>query len=86
MLKRLGVEAVEVRLPKHLDGLDGFNYPGGESTTIGKLAVAYDLMEPLRQFGTKPCHLGNVCGGDLSFKGCEFRPAPARLDGYQSTA
>ena len=37
MLKRLGVETVEVRLPKHLDGLDGLIIPGGESTTIGKL-------------------------------------------------
>ena len=51
MLKKIGVEAVEVRLPKHLDGLDGLIIPGGESTTIGKLAVAYGLMEPLKQFG-----------------------------------
>ena len=41
MLRRIGVEASEVRLPEHLDGLDGLIIPGGESTTIGKLAVAY---------------------------------------------
>ncbi len=51
MLKRLGVEAVEVRLPAELDSLDGLIMPGGESTTIGKLAVAFGLMEPLRTFG-----------------------------------
>ena len=48
MLKRLNVEASEVRLPDHLNGLDGLIIPGGESTTIGKLAVAYNLMEPLQ--------------------------------------
>ena len=38
MLARLGVTAVDVRLPEHLDGLDGLIIPGGESTSIGKLA------------------------------------------------
>jgi pyridoxal 5'-phosphate synthase pdxT subunit len=46
-----GVETVEVRLPGHLAGLDGLIIPGGESTTIGKLAVHYNLLEPLRRFG-----------------------------------
>ena len=40
ILKRLGGEAVEVRLPEDLEGLDGLILPGGESTTIGKLAAA----------------------------------------------
>jgi 5'-phosphate synthase pdxT subunit len=42
-LRRLGAETVEVRLPEHLDGLDGNVLPGGESTTIGKLLVEYGL-------------------------------------------
>ena len=50
MLKQTGVEAVEVRLPEHLDDLDALIIPGGESTTIGKLAVDYGLIEPLREF------------------------------------
>jgi pyridoxal 5'-phosphate synthase pdxT subunit len=62
MLKRLGVEAVEVRLPKHLDGLDGLIIPGGESTTIGKLAVTYNLMEPLKQFGRDHAIWGTCAG------------------------
>jgi pyridoxal 5'-phosphate synthase pdxT subunit len=49
MLRRLGAEAVEVRLPAHLDGLDGIILPGGESTTIGKLLVEYGLLDPLRR-------------------------------------
>ncbi len=62
MLKRIGVEAVEVRLPKHLEGLNGLIIPGGESTTIGKLAVAYNLIEPLREFGKSHAIWGTCAG------------------------
>jgi len=62
MLKKLGVETAEVRLPKHLKGLDGLIMPGGESTTIGKLAVAYNLMEPLRTFGQRHAIWGTCAG------------------------
>ena len=55
MLRRLGFEAVEVRLPHQLDRLDGLIIPGGESTTIGKLASEYGLIAPLRRFAqTRP--------------------------------
>jgi 5'-phosphate synthase pdxT subunit len=50
MLDQLGAEPIEVRLPQHLDGLDGLIIPGGESTTIGKLANDFHLMGPLQQF------------------------------------
>src|SRR5512143_3429119 len=63
MLKRLGVEAVEVRLPKDLEGCDGVIIPGGESTTIGKLAVHYQLMEPLRQMAQAGKALWGTCAG-----------------------
>lgn len=62
MLKRLKVEAAEVRLPEHLKGLDGLIMPGGESTTIGKLSVAYDLIEPLRTFGQRHAIWGTCAG------------------------
>jgi len=45
MLAGLGVEPVEVRLPKHIEGVGGLIVPGGESTTIGKLAREYGLDE-----------------------------------------
>jgi len=48
VLETLGVEVAQVRLPQHLAGLDGLIIPGGESTTIGRLAVDFDLMQPLR--------------------------------------
>ena len=63
MLRRLGVEAVEVRLPRDLDGVDGVIIPGGESTTIGKLAVQYNLIEPLRELAKSGKPLWGTCAG-----------------------
>jgi 5'-phosphate synthase pdxT subunit len=62
MLKRLNVEASEVRLPEHLASLDGLIIPGGESTTIGKLAVDFNLLEPLKQFGQRHAIWGTCAG------------------------
>jgi 5'-phosphate synthase pdxT subunit len=62
MLRRLGVETAEVRLPPHLDGLDGLILPGGESTTIGKLSLDFGLIEPLRQFGRSQAIWGTCAG------------------------
>ena len=64
MLQHLGAQASEVRLPAHLDGLDGLIIPGGESTTIGKLAVDYYLLEPLREFG-KTHPMWGTCAGAI---------------------
>jgi len=68
MLKRLGIEATEVRLPNHLDGLDGLILPGGESTTIGKLCVDFGLLEPLREFGKTHAMWGTCAGAILLSK------------------
>jgi 5'-phosphate synthase pdxT subunit len=51
VLRRLGAEPVEVRLPGELDGLDGLIIPGGESTAITRLMRLYGLDEALRGFG-----------------------------------
>jgi len=50
MLERLDADVVEVRLPEQLDGLDGLVVPGGESTTIMRLARRYGLDEAIRAF------------------------------------
>jgi 5'-phosphate synthase pdxT subunit len=47
-LTAAGAQAVPVRRPAELKGLDGLVLPGGESTTMSKLAVAFELLEPLR--------------------------------------
>jgi pyridoxal 5'-phosphate synthase pdxT subunit len=62
MLKRLKVETTEVRLPEHLKSLDGLIIPGGESTTIGKLVIDFNLMEPLRAFGQRHAIWGTCAG------------------------
>jgi 5'-phosphate synthase pdxT subunit len=51
MLWRLGADAVEVRKPEQLDGLDGLVVPGGESTTFMRLMRLYGLDEAIRAFG-----------------------------------
>ncbi len=48
-LRAVGVRGLPVRRPGELDMVDGLIIPGGESTTIWKLAVAFDLAEPLRK-------------------------------------
>jgi pyridoxal 5'-phosphate synthase pdxT subunit len=50
MLRRLGAEPVEIRLPEQLGGLDGLVIPGGESTAIGRLMRLYGVDEALRRF------------------------------------
>ena len=62
VLRHIGVETAEVRLPEHLADLNGLIIPGGESTTIGELAVAYNLMEPLRRFGAQHAIWGTCAG------------------------
>ncbi|MDO7866937.1 pyridoxal 5'-phosphate synthase glutaminase subunit PdxT [Nocardioides jiangxiensis] len=49
MLEQCGVQTIGVRRPAELAQVDGIVIPGGESTTIGKLARIFDLFEPLRQ-------------------------------------
>jgi pyridoxal 5'-phosphate synthase pdxT subunit len=64
MLRGLGHEPVEVRLPRDLEGIEGLIIPGGESTTIGKLAVEWGLMEPLRALAQhKP--VWGTCAGAI---------------------
>jgi len=48
-LRGAGARPVPVRRPAELDAVDGLVIPGGESTTMWKLAVIFDLMEPLRK-------------------------------------
>jgi 5'-phosphate synthase pdxT subunit len=60
MLRRLGAEAVEVRLPEQLRGLDGLVIPGGESTAMLRLMRLYGLDEAIRAF---PAPIFGTCAG-----------------------
>ena len=62
ILKRLGAETRQVRLPSDLDGLDGLIIPGGESTTITRLLAAYGLIQPVRDFSKEHAVWGTCAG------------------------
>jgi 5'-phosphate synthase pdxT subunit len=63
MLRALEVDAVEVRLPQELNNLDGLIIPGGESTTVGKLAVTYGLVEPIKAMAGAGKAIWGTCAG-----------------------
>ncbi|MGB3904829.1 MAG: pyridoxal 5'-phosphate synthase glutaminase subunit PdxT, partial [Anaerolineae bacterium] len=63
VLRSLDVEAVEVRLPRDFEGLDGLIIPGGESTTAGKLAVTYGLIEPIKKLADAGKAVWGTCAG-----------------------
>lgn len=68
ILEKIGIEACQVRLPDHLEALDGLIIPGGESTTIGKLAHDFNLIEPLKKFGQGKAVWGTCAGAILLSK------------------
>ena len=68
ILEHLGVAASQVRLPDQLKMLDGLIIPGGESTTIGKLAEDFQLIEPIREFSEKHAIWGTCAGAILLSK------------------
>ncbi|MGH2506153.1 MAG: pyridoxal 5'-phosphate synthase glutaminase subunit PdxT [Ktedonobacteraceae bacterium] len=59
----LDVEGVIVKLPHHLNNVDGIILPGGESTTIGKLMELYGLKEPLQQLISQGMPTWGTCAG-----------------------
>jgi 5'-phosphate synthase pdxT subunit len=75
MLHRLGANAVEVRLPGELEGLDGLIIPGGESSVIGKLAADYDLLQHIRQLSATAAVWG-TCAGMILLANNVGRPQP----------
>ena len=63
VLKKLEVEAIPVRLPRQLAGLDGLIIPGGESTTISKLMKEDDLVSGIRQLAEEGKPIFGTCAG-----------------------
>jgi 5'-phosphate synthase pdxT subunit len=63
MFSILGAEAIPVRLPSELNGLDALIIPGGESTSISKLLYDYELMTPIRKLIQKGFPLLGTCAG-----------------------
>jgi len=62
ILEGLSVQTKQVRKANELSDLDGIIIPGGESTTIGKLAADFGLLEPLREFASEKAVWGTCAG------------------------
>ncbi|WP_319402523.1 pyridoxal 5'-phosphate synthase glutaminase subunit PdxT [uncultured Anaeromusa sp.] len=63
MLERCGAKVCEVRKAAELEGLDGLVLPGGESTTIGKLMVAFGLLEKIQERYAEGMAIYGTCAG-----------------------
>jgi 5'-phosphate synthase pdxT subunit len=75
ILENLSVQTSQVRKAEELEGLDGLIIPGGESTTIGKLATDFGLMEPLREFARNNAVWG-TCAGSIFLSSDARRKQP----------
>jgi pyridoxal 5'-phosphate synthase pdxT subunit len=69
VIEKLGAEAIEVRLPRQLEGLSGLIIPGGESTTILKLMHIYEIFEPLRKRIVSGFPAMGTCAGMICLAG-----------------
>ena len=68
ILRRLGAQPRQIRLPADLIGLDGLIIPGGESTTITRLMAMYGLLQPLREFAAARPVWGTCAGAIVMAK------------------
>ena len=74
-LRQLGVEAMPVRLPEELEGLDGLIIPGGESTSIGRLMRDYKLTQAIRDRAKQGMSVFGTCAGMILMAGKGDDPA-----------
>jgi 5'-phosphate synthase pdxT subunit len=77
-LRQLGVETMPVRLPGELEGLDGLVIPGGESTSISKLLLAYQMADKIRILAGGGLPVLGTCAGTilLAKKNSDGYPEP----------
>jgi len=62
-LEKCGAAARQVRKPDELNGLDALVIPGGESTTMGKLMRAFNLLEPIKDMAAGGMPIFGTCAG-----------------------
>jgi 5'-phosphate synthase pdxT subunit len=78
-LDRIGVESVEVRMPRELDEVGGLIMPGGESTTLLKLMDAWDFVPALEKFHAAGKPIFGTCAGMILLAREVESPAQASL-------
>ncbi len=69
ILDSLGVGALAVKKPEQIDAIDALVIPGGESTTIGKMAVRFGLLDPLRESIDGGLPVYGTCAGMIFLAG-----------------
>lgn len=69
LLETLGADATSVKTPEQLDSVEGLVIPGGESTTIGKMAGRFGLLEPLRSAAENGLPIYGTCAGMILLGG-----------------
>ena len=81
ILQKLGIESCEVRLPDHLQDIEGLIIPGGESTTLSRLLSIYHLREPIAQMAHDGKALWGTCAGMImmAHEITEEDPIPLQL-------
>ena len=79
VLESLGAAVTEVRLPHQLEGLDGLVIPGGESTTIVKLAHRWGFPDALRHFVDEGGAVWGTCAGMIVMASALLEPEPKPL-------
>jgi 5'-phosphate synthase pdxT subunit len=61
--RAIGIDAVEVRLPEHLEGVSGLTLPGGESTTMRRLIDRWGLRQPILDLAESGAPIFGTCAG-----------------------
>lgn len=69
ILESLGSQAIEVRTPEKLESVEALIIPGGESTTIGKMALRFGLLDPLRSAVGDGLPVYGTCAGMILLAG-----------------
>ncbi|MDF9715348.1 pyridoxal 5'-phosphate synthase glutaminase subunit PdxT [Nocardioides sp. ChNu-153] len=82
-LRRLGADAVAVRRAEEIEPLDGLVLPGGESTTIGRLAVRFGVMDAVRAFVARDRPVLGTCAGMVLLADRVLDGTPAQQDGSE---
>lgn len=79
VLEACGAATRPVRRPEDLDGISGLVIPGGESTTIGRLATLYGLLEPLRRVVERGLPTFGTCAGLIFLASAAVKDGPPQL-------
>jgi len=77
---RLGIEAVEIRLPAELENVDSLVIPGGESTTMMNLMQVFGLIDPIKKLDAKGIPLWGTCAGMICLAKEVHNPDSTRVE------